>query len=102
MPTTRSGSARERRVVSDWRTGRLANSTITRNIAPMPTRKAISGATPKSVTPTRIKRNEAPHKAASTRSWTMFLEFMEGAPRAVESRREEMVPVGFREYFTLE
>jgi hypothetical protein len=32
----------------------------------------------------------------------VFLEFMEGAPRAVESRREAMVPACFREYFTLE
>jgi hypothetical protein len=32
----------------------------------------------------------------------MFLEFMEGTPRAVESKREGIVPAWLCEYFTLE
>jgi hypothetical protein len=47
----------------------------------MPTRNAISGATPNSATPIRMNRNDAPHRAASTVSRKAFLGDIEGGGR---------------------
>lgn len=59
----KSGHARRRMVAKVSRAEPRDTSTINKNAAPLPTRSAIKGATPKSPTPTRMNRNEPPHSA---------------------------------------